>query len=794
MKKRSRLQDRDGQVPGEATPEGGLGLPDMLGNGAMQQLLRGSQDGAPPNDSGGPLGPLQEQIEAFFGTDFSQVSIAQDGRPEDIGAQALTQGESLSFAAGRFDPSSPQGMALLGHELAHVVQQRQGRVDTAQAKGGDIVADGSLESEADAAGAALARGGEAPSSLRGGPASGGGGGTQAKSEDSPIQLFGSAEHKSLGDNVEGGGYTMGDQQGPPEAAEYNSRFVLTHGDIIMLSGDFFSPRDTRVNAEGQEEPDPDSLFRISAVPSGSPGQQVGSRDEVVYAIKKATPDDPRFDQVCSEDPERGKWGLVQFSSAVIAAVDARYLNRAASNDEHFVAPNGTDAGPLAGDGASAGGSYRALHEFALATAFDLGAGGSDAGMGLAREAAAQHFLTDHFAAGHLRTPRGSIRTHWQGIYPLFWNNIRAKIALDVATWINDNDNIGYLATVDQIFTDTHATVLAETEDIPPMGFDDLVSLISHDYDNENGLWVTNDLNIQWKLFGDGNLDSTDPANRTREMAELAVRLGDDDVRVAHSLGQQMGEGGLSQDELHAQVRARSASPANPGGERYAPEQVLPRPDPAREEDNGRQNWEQDSVEDLWTTPVTSSTEETFGDAISAAMQGGELNHELSDMASKFPESQTVKSIFEVHPRRGFNEGFLNPLVANPRQGLLDIIHFSPSRGQATQNEDDAVMRELAGEDGEGGMSDEEMQGLTLQQRAERVRQLIGGWTGEDEGEQVIRLFSTASAGQRPVLYEMVEGHRWEGSFRHGVFTTDDDIWDALYTSQLNRLKDIINGG
>lgn len=176
------------------------------------------------------------------------------------------------------------------------------------------------------------------------------------------------------------------------------------------------------------------------------------------------------------------------------------------------------------------------------------------------------------------------------------------------------------------------------------------------------------------------------------------------------------------------------------------------------------------------------------------MKSGELRGELTEMADKFPESRIAKKVFTVHPKRGYQEGFLAPLVANPRAGLLSIIHFSPSRGQASFNEDDAIMREINGEDGHGGMTEEQLAGLTLEQKAERIRALVSGfwnYCGEDEGETVIKLFEVTPAGQRAALYQMVEGHRWEGDFRHGVFTLDDDLWNSLDSGQLDRLRAII---
>jgi len=75
--------------------------------------------------------PLDSSTRAFFeprfGHDFSHVRIHQGGQATDvsqsINARAFTLGNNVVFASGQYQPQSSQGKQLLGHELAHVVQQ-----------------------------------------------------------------------------------------------------------------------------------------------------------------------------------------------------------------------------------------------------------------------------------------------------------------------------------------------------------------------------------------------------------------------------------------------------------------------------------------------------------------------------------------------------------------------------------------------------------------------------------------------------------------------------------------------
>ncbi len=112
------------------------------------------------NLSGGVGRPLpdavRQKMEAFFKTDFSGVRVYQGNQAQSIGAHAFTMGSDIYFAPGQYSPDTPRGQQLLGHELAHVIQQRQGRVRAPQANGPVVVNDHGLEAEADRLGARAA--------------------------------------------------------------------------------------------------------------------------------------------------------------------------------------------------------------------------------------------------------------------------------------------------------------------------------------------------------------------------------------------------------------------------------------------------------------------------------------------------------------------------------------------------------------------------------------------------------------------------------------------------------------
>ncbi len=100
---------------------------------------------------------IQAKMEHTMGADFSNVNIHEGSKASDVGALAYAQGNDIHFAQGQYNPASQDGQKLLGHELTHVVQQREGRVKpTTQFKGQSINDDPALEQEADNMGAKAA--------------------------------------------------------------------------------------------------------------------------------------------------------------------------------------------------------------------------------------------------------------------------------------------------------------------------------------------------------------------------------------------------------------------------------------------------------------------------------------------------------------------------------------------------------------------------------------------------------------------------------------------------------------
>ncbi len=128
----AQLKAAQPQMQGHA-----MALPETL-----QHVARGAMGRALPE-------AVQQKMESFFGASFADVRVHVGPEAPAIGALAFTLGSDIYFAPGQYDPGSPRGQQLLGHELAHVLQQRQGRVRNPFGAGIAVVQDPGLEAEAD---------------------------------------------------------------------------------------------------------------------------------------------------------------------------------------------------------------------------------------------------------------------------------------------------------------------------------------------------------------------------------------------------------------------------------------------------------------------------------------------------------------------------------------------------------------------------------------------------------------------------------------------------------------------
>ncbi len=88
-------------------------------------------------DKGQPLTRNERDFfETRMGYDFSGVRVHTDANAvqasRELNARAFTFGKNIAFDDGEYQPGEESGRRLLAHELTHVIQQNDGKVQRAE--------------------------------------------------------------------------------------------------------------------------------------------------------------------------------------------------------------------------------------------------------------------------------------------------------------------------------------------------------------------------------------------------------------------------------------------------------------------------------------------------------------------------------------------------------------------------------------------------------------------------------------------------------------------------------------
>lgn len=342
-------------------------------------------------------------MESRFQKDFSTVRVHVDEKAVEstraLQARAYTIGQDIVFGLNQYSPQTESGQLLLAHELTHVLQQ-----STSTA---------------------------------------GGGGVQVL-EVAPnyVQRYESYEHQWLGDstleskstrlalechNIDLPEHKSPVKTWPKRWQVYYSglnkdqkkalRLGLTYGEIVALSGDFYSDFDALNRAPLREVIDLIPLVR--------------NRNTTTEQFQMAT--------------------------------GGRYVALAEDNINHF---SNVETGRRNRD---------TWHKYHIEALIEARQGNSNLAWGL--NAFADHFLTDAFSSGHLRTQRDSQQ---------------------------DNGTTGKVR-----------------------------SKIEHDLDSAYGVFVTNDLGHKWTAYGDNHLKQDSVGKR---VLLKALQLSRKDIAEALTQG------------------------------------------------------------------------------------------------------------------------------------------------------------------------------------------------------------------------------------------------------------------
>ena len=451
------------------------------------------------------------------------------------------------------------------------------------------------------------------------------------------------EHRAIGDSAFGGALVNlgGDAAG--------QELWLGYGDLMALSGDFFKP---------------EKLFSLARV-RGHKASRLGTRDEIVCALKVMTVDegfvDPRFEPGGMFADFR--FSALAASSDVERHVRDRYLHLAATNDDHFVSPGGVTHERISRPFGSAVLAYRHHHQLALEEAWRLGRAHGELSQAMALEAAAQHFLTDAFTAGHLRTPVAQIRTFWRSRYPSFWENLKGLVASSTASALKELSWALRPLPARFLHDSTLSALELRTSRYPDLSFGDFLARLFHDWDNGHGLAVEGG----GVIYGDGHVDQGD----TRALALAAVRAGIEDVEAAFDLGLSA-RSYLSGESLYRAVRSATGAPESC----FSAEMKVPRPSAT----NPAQNWRAPDIGSLWMAPIVGAGGTTVGEALVEMLEpDGQFIRQLGCLGQGHVEPHgllAVPILGNWLGRKGcqaYHRGFVDPLAEHPRGAIFAAV-------------------------------------------------------------------------------------------------------------------------
>jgi hypothetical protein len=395
------------------------------------------------------------------------------------------------------------------------------------------------------------------------------------SYDVASEQFVGMEHKTIGDAGSGGTKSILMYGDPPRQ--------LTFGEVVALSGDYF---------ETYKE-----MTDLSNTQAGRKKLAYARWHCLTETGSGFTEPEPTLDEDKQKDEDKKK------------EVRDRYYYLASVNLSHFREPGGT-----------AWTTYTRWHWPAILAAFEAGSRRDPQQwlLALTLEAFADHYLTDSFSAGHVRTPRQEIRDAYLRRFPSGSAPLVRYMARHLLKTLLVRGNmpaplqvVGGAAVLTGGPLAQYAAQIAEQkareviegrirelggEAIQTFTLGDIVSKALHDYDNKYGLVVLSDVDASgkahpsgytWKAMGDAHL-TPDPKRdaaltptewaqqakwglETRTMAVAAVAASIRDLQKAREAGVQAGPGPHSKARVDELVRQ--------GTPRYEARRYVPREKP-----------------------------------------------------------------------------------------------------------------------------------------------------------------------------------------------------------------------
>lgn len=318
----------------------------------------------------------------------------------------------------------------------------------------------------------------------------------------PLQRFVGKEHKQLGDSSQ-------------RTVDLGNGVVLSFGDLVALSGDEYRSID--------------DLLADTRTAEGRARLLAAIRDDYI--------------------PDPAGVTLPEPSAAQKSERFATFLGLASDNPLHF---NADQQGV---------GQWAADHTAALTAALEAGLQDDPAGrqLALAREAFGQHYLTDAFSGGHIRTPRPDIigwyRQHFgDPVVEVFISRLSRRLIDGLVIQISPQTKWLDFLIRQEVEAAVGARLAkaiagaggrAKINDFFALGLAGVVSGAMHDLEGRRGVMVASEAHpVPWVAFGDAQLAGRP---ESRQQAELAVVAAVAHVDRAFDIGHRHSPGGAAAD-------------------------------------------------------------------------------------------------------------------------------------------------------------------------------------------------------------------------------------------------------
>ena len=463
---------------------------------------------------------LRSKFEGSLGQPLGDVRVHagpdDGGEASSRGARAVTHGQDIWFGAGEYQPESAAGQHVLAHEVAHAAQQGAAPAGAATQAFTELSQPGdAAERQAEHAAVAMTWGQPATVSRM---ALG-------------VARFGAEEHRDMGGDAAGQAVEGGAQELAEIQLETDPAHPLQFRDIVMLGGDLYGS--------------PQEIFIKSQNPVG--------RAELAWA---------RWWARHRKEREADGWTEPAFDETKKQPIKDQFDKLAGDNYDHFTQGRRYGYGKLA-----APGTYEQGHLGALAIAYLAAQKGDEAlrEYAMILEGYSQHFLSDMFAAGHIRTPRQEIESYYLQKFPDSLPRIIRKMARTMVRYLkSENEFASRLAEIPLLGVDLQEEIEDKIRKLGGVKLEvytmaDIMSEAFHLVDGK-GLDVVSDVNLEgnseaggfkWRASGD---NATGAGSTGSKMAVAAMRTSLQELEQARELGgTRRGVAGADADDVATAV-------------------------------------------------------------------------------------------------------------------------------------------------------------------------------------------------------------------------------------------------